>query len=166
MPPRKKKQLTIWGGQAPEPEKYFGFCYLVTNLTSGRRYIGKKQYYVAKGKTKRRHTNIRSKQWKSQQWGESDWQYYTGSSRDLNGDITALGKDNFQFEIISQHITKAELYYAEVYLQVISDCLRKRLPDGEKMYYNKQIGAVKFIPPEYCEEADLIFRGGALSWLY
>ena len=34
-----------WVGRKPNPVKYFGFTYLITNLTNGRMYVGKKQYW-------------------------------------------------------------------------------------------------------------------------
>ena len=37
-----------WIGLKPNPKKYFGFVYLITNLVNGKMYIGKKQYHVYK----------------------------------------------------------------------------------------------------------------------
>ena len=73
----------------------FGFIYKITNLQSGKKYIGKKQCITTlkrpplKGKKNKRHT-IK----------ETDWREYTSSSNKLNIDIVELGKQNFKFEII------------------------------------------------------------------
>ena len=138
-----------WGGEIPEPDKFFGFCYHVTNMVSGRLYIGKKQYYMSSGKCKRRCNDRSSEKWRPDHWKESNWRGYTGSSKELNADIKELGKENFRFEIMSQHVSKAELHYAEVDWQVHCDVLRHKLTDKVKLYYNKCIAGVKFLPPPF-----------------
>ena len=92
----------------------FGFIYEITNnaLETPKKYIGKKQCVSRikrkplKGKTRNR---IDQK--------ESDWKTYTGSSVDLNADITKHGKENFTFTIIEWCNSKWELSYAEAKLQ-------------------------------------------------
>ena len=79
---------------------------------------------------------------------ESDWKIYTGSSKCLNLDIEIYGKENFEFIIESLHMTKASLSYAEVEKQVKENVLREKMEDGTNKYYNKQISAVKYIPPD------------------
>lgn len=96
------------------PEDCVGFVYLITNLISGRKYIGKKlakfaktTYKVVKLKngTKKRK-KIRGKV-------ESDWKDYYGSSDALTKDIQALGTDNFSREILFYCTSKAECSYIE-----------------------------------------------------
>jgi hypothetical protein len=121
--------------------EWFGFIYKITELSTGREYIGKKQF-----------TNIRKKVVKDRKnkktvKSESNWKSYTGSSTELNLQIKELGVDNYKFEIQSLHETKGSLYYAEVISHITNDVLRAKLPTGDKKYYNKWIGAVKFIPP-------------------
>lgn len=141
-----------WKGEEPRPDIYFGFCYLIVCKSTSRKYIGKKQYYAANGRYKRRITNRLDKGWKDYHWRESDWRFYTGSSKELNRDIKALGKSNFDFIILTQHITKGELHYAEIDHQITQDVLRSKLPNGVKEFYNKAISGVRFIPPEYHTE--------------
>lgn len=162
MPVRKKRRTKKkeiphhWTGETPEPDKFFGFCYQITNQVSGRMYIGKKQYYAAKGRRKYRPSDITSDKWRDDHWKESNWKNYTGSSKELNEDIKKLKKSSFSFEIISQHISKAELHYAEIDYQVSSDVLRAKLDDGTPSFYNKNIAGVKFIPPSYHSEATVL----------
>lgn len=96
----------------------FGFIYEITNLTNNRKYIGKKQCQSVKkraplkGKTKKRHQII-----------ETDWRTYTSSSNELNGDIAALGMENFSFRIIMWCNSKWELSYNEAKLQFEKEVL-------------------------------------------
>lgn len=60
-------------------DKYVGFVYCITNLTNGKRYIGKKSFY----KTAYFQKNKKRKRKKV----ASDWLTYTGSNDTLNQDI-------------------------------------------------------------------------------
>ena len=123
-----------------DPDKCFGFIYLIKNKISGKSYLGKKQYYGYRKKKKHK---------------ETDWKTYTSSSKLLNEDIQKLGKDNFHFEILFETYTKAWHTYMEVKLQYEYDVLTARNEDGERMWYNGMIGAVKFIPGHEWREESL-----------
>ena len=95
-------------------EDYIGFVYIITNLTTDKKYIGKKlakfaktTYKVVKLKngTKKRK-KIRGKI-------ESDWQEYYGSNDELNKDVVTLGKENFRRDILYFCKTKSECSYIE-----------------------------------------------------
>ena len=96
------------------PEDCVGFVYLITNNTTGRKYIGKKlakfsktTYKTVKLKNgKKKRKRIRSKI-------DSDWQEYYGSSPNLTEDINKLGKDNFKREILYYCKSKSECSYIE-----------------------------------------------------
>lgn len=129
------------------PDNWFGFIYRITELDTGREYIGKKQFTKlkrkkVKGRKNRKH--IRS---------TSDWRIYTGSSNELNASILLNGIDRYKFEIISLHKTKGSLAYAEVKRQIFENVLCQRLDDGvTRKYFNKYINAIKFIPPADTDE--------------
>lgn len=57
-------------------DTYVGFVYLITNQTTGMKYIGKKRF-------KRVHT-YQLKKKKKRRMVESDWKDYTGSNAQLN----------------------------------------------------------------------------------
>lgn len=83
----------------------YGFVYLITNLSTGKKYIGKKFFYsiktkVLKGKKKRFKVF-------------SDWQTYYGSNTELKNDVTILGSEQFSREIIHLCKTKGECGYLE-----------------------------------------------------
>ena len=96
------------------PEDCVGFVYLITNNTTGRKYIGKKlakfsktTYKIVKLKNgNKKKKKIRSKI-------DSDWQTYYGSNTELNQDIERLGAGNFTREILYYCRSKAECSYIE-----------------------------------------------------
>ena len=69
------------------------------------------------------------------------------SSSHVKKAIEERGKDNFEFIIESLHETKASWTYAEVEKQIKENVLREKMDDGTPKFWNKQIGAIKFIPP-------------------
>lgn len=109
-----------------EPNSYYGFVYLIENLSNGKKYFGKKQFWfrkikVTKGKRKRISV-------------ESDWKNYYGSSDILNDEIKILGKDNFKRTILRLCHSKSELSYYEAKLQFEYDVLLY-----PEQYYNSWI---------------------------
>jgi len=114
-----------------DPDNSFGFVYLIVNLLTGQRYIGKKQYHQY-----RKGVRIRP----------SDWRTYTSSSRTLNDDIKRQGKCNFHFEILAEFNTRGGLVYGETHLQHVCNVLTEQLEDDERLFYNRFIDKIRFIP--------------------
>jgi len=121
-----------------DPSEWFGFVYCIENLTTKQYYIGKKQFWHGGKK-------------KSRTYGKAmTWKTYIGSSKALKQDINKYKKDNFRFEIVDLYKTKGGLYYAEAYLQMLSDCMTEYLPDNvTPRFYNRQIAAIRFVPKEF-----------------
>ncbi len=90
------------------PEGYIGFVYLITNLITGRKYIGKKL-----AQFKRTKPPLKGKKLKRRSVVESDWREYWGSSDKLQADVTQLGPENFTREILYYCQSKAEMSYLE-----------------------------------------------------
>lgn len=86
-------------------EAHYGFVYLIENLKSGRKYIGRK--YLTKAATKQ----VKGKKKKIRK--ESDWKDYYGSSPQLQQDVEQLGKDNFKRTILRLCKTRGEVNYFE-----------------------------------------------------
>ena len=116
------------------PEDIVGFVYLITNLVTGRKYIGKKlakfsktTYKVVKLKNgNKKRKKIRSKI-------DSDWQDYYGSNEELKRDIENLGPEKFTREILYYCKSKAECSYIEAREQ-----FRHQVLESDA-YYNGQI---------------------------
>lgn len=125
---------------------WVGFCYRIINLKTGQEYIGKKQFFsITRRKVKNRKNRKVIKK-------ESNWKSYTSSSEYVNAEIEEKGKDNFRFIIESLHKSKASLFYREIEMQIFENVLRETMDNGEKKYYNRMIGNVKFIPPNDDED--------------
>ena len=90
------------------PEGIIGFVYLITNLTTGRKYVGKKL-----AQFKRTKPPLKGKKRKRKSTVESDWRDYWGSSESLQADVAALGPDKFTREIIYYCKSRSELSYLE-----------------------------------------------------
>jgi predicted patatin/cPLA2 family phospholipase len=116
-------------------EKYAGFVYLITNLSTGKRYIGKKLSKFSKTSTKtvtlksgiKKKKKIRSKV-------DSDWKTYWSSSKDVQADVKTLGEDKFKREILMFCLTKGTATYYEDKYQFQHEVLEN--PDK---WYNGQI---------------------------
>lgn len=108
-------------------EDSFGFVYIITNLTSDKKYIGKKFFTKAKrkqvkGKIKRVRTT-------------SDWESYWGSNKILQEEVKSLGEDKYKREILHLCKTKSECSYMETYEIFVQGALIKA------DYYNEWCSA-------------------------
>jgi hypothetical protein len=116
------------------PEDCIGFVYQIINLTSERKYIGKK---LAKfSKTQIRTVKLKNgtkKKKKIKSKIDSDWRDYYGSNDELLKDVASLGKENFKREILYFCKSKAECSYIEAREQFS----RRVLESTE--YYNGHI---------------------------
>ena len=113
-------QWTYQGKQVEEiSEEYIGFVYLITNLTNGKKYIGKK---LAKFKVTKKP--LKGKKNKRRSTKESDWRTYWGSSDHLNADVEQLGPENFTREILYYCTSRGELSYLEAKEQFDREVLK------------------------------------------
>lgn len=111
------------------PEEYQGFVYLITELDTGKKYIGKKNFWRPKvlPKNSKRNRRIRTRV-------ESDWKKYFGSNKEVQALVESNGIENYKREILRLCQTKGEMSYYEAKLQFDNDVL---LRDD---YYNEFIG--------------------------
>ena len=107
----------------------FGFVYRITNLQSGKQYIGRK-YFWQKRKPRTGGRRVTS---------ESDWKKYYGSSEELKQDIKKYGRNIFKREILSLHPTKGTVNFEETKQLFLNNVLTEALDDGTPAYYNSNI---------------------------
>jgi hypothetical protein len=101
------------------PEDIVGFVYCITNLTTNRKYIGKKLANFSKTKTRTVTTKAGVKKKKKIRYKEeSDWKTYWSSSEELNKDVKELGENNFRRDILHFCKSKGKLSYMELKEQV------------------------------------------------
>ena len=108
---------------------FFGFVYRITNLKTGKQYIGRK-YFVQKRRPRgggRKRTS------------ESNWKAYYGSSKELTEDRKLLGDRIFKREILSLHRTLGKVNFEETRQLFLNNVLTESLDDGTPMYYNSNI---------------------------
>ena len=108
---------------------FFGYVYCITNIESGKQYIGRKYFYQKRKPrgAKRRVTS------------ESDWKRYYGSSAELNSDRKLLGNSAFKREILSLHSRLGDVNYEETKQLFLNNVLQEALDDGSPAYYNSNI---------------------------
>ena len=110
-------------------DDYFGFVYRITNLQSGKQYIGRK-YFWSFRKPPGKKRKVKQ---------ESDWQKYYGSCPELKEDIKRYGKEIFSREILSLHDTKGNCNFEETKQLFLNNVLSEALDDGSPAYYNSNI---------------------------
>jgi len=107
----------------------FGFVYRITNLQTGKQYIGRK-YFWQKRKPRTGGRRVTS---------ESDWKKYYGSSKELNEERKSVGNNTFLREIISIHKTLGQVNYEETRQLFLNNVLTEASEDGTPRYYNSNI---------------------------
>ena len=107
----------------------FGFVYLITNLSNGRKYIGRK-YFWSFRKPPGKKRKVKK---------ESDWKKYYGSCPELKEDIGQFGRQNFSRTILSLHKTPGKTNFEETRQLFINGVLTESLDSGVPAYYNSNI---------------------------
>ena len=109
--------------------EFFGFVYRITNLQSGKRYIGRK-YFQQKRKPRGGKRRVTS---------ESDWKKYYGSSNELSADRKLLGNSAFKREILSLHTRLGDVNFEETKQLFLHNVLTETLDGKTPLYYNSNI---------------------------
>lgn len=105
---------------------YVGFVYILTNLSTNKKYIGKKTLI-----SKRRLPPLKGQKRRRTKIVESDWKTYYGSNDEIKSLVENNGGDQFHREILHLCKGKGEMSYLEMKEQVEREVLLK--PDE---YYN------------------------------
>lgn len=107
--------------------EYYGFVYMITNITNGRKYIGRK-YFTSAG-----YKQIKGKRKKVRK--SSDWETYYGSNETLKAEVKELGENNFVREILYLCKSRSECSYFETREIFAQDALLK------EEFYNSWVTA-------------------------
>lgn len=110
------------------PQGCVGFIYKITNLRSGKFYIGRKSLFsnTKKKLTKKElaeHTGPGKKPTKKLVTKESDWENYWGSNKTLLQEVKDSGTSDFRREILKFCFNKKQLTYWEVHFQCVNEVL-------------------------------------------
>ena len=111
------------------PKDYAGFVYLITDVATNKKYIGKKLFWNTrklkplKGKTRRRTQIV-----------ESNWQNYYGSNEELQQLVETSHAERFEREILHLCEKKGIMSYLEAREQFDRNVLLS------EEYYNNFIG--------------------------
>jgi len=106
---------------------YVGFTYLIENLISNKKYVGKKLFRsLRKKKVKGKYKRVMV---------QSDWRKYFSSCKELHDEVEAFGEGNFKREVLRLCKTKSELNYFELKTQMDLDVILR-----PEEYYNSFVG--------------------------
>lgn len=129
--------------QLPNSDELEGFVYKITNVITGKFYIGKKSLWSVRKKkiSLRAKKTTGTRKTFERVTKESDWKNYYGSSKDLKDDVNRLGKTAFKREILELCKSKKYLSYAEFAWQVKLDVLRADSYNGNILgrWFNKDM---------------------------
>ena len=106
---------------------HLGFVYLIENLITGRKYIGRKYF------SKAGYKQVNGKRKKIRK--PSDWQTYYGSNDTLKREVAELGVHNYRRTILYLCKSKSECAYWETYE------ILKRHALLDESYYNDWVTA-------------------------
>jgi hypothetical protein len=118
------------------PPDCVGFVYMIENLDTGRKYIGKKLARFSKTTYKMvKLKNGTKKRKRIKTLVDSDWPTYYGSNKELNEHVEMQGTDRFRRHILHYCYSKAECSYVELREQI-----ERRVLESDE-YYN---GIIQF----------------------
>jgi len=122
------------------PESAIAFIYLITRLSDGKFYVGRKMLSsnrkVRLTKKEKLLPENKRKTFK-RVIKEADWKDYWGSSKELLEDIKLLGKESFKREILCFLENKTDTSFYEMFYQMKMNVLFENS-------YNGHIANTKF----------------------
>lgn len=131
----------------PNHENVVGFIYKITNVKTGKFYIGKKSlFHSRKTKiTKKEKAITKSRKVFKRVVKESDWATYYGSCAELSLEIQDNGPQHFKREILELCCNKKYLNYCELSYQIKLDVLTANSYNGNILgrYYKKDMSNCK-----------------------
>jgi len=131
-----------------EKGRNMGFIYKITSKVTGKEYIGSKQFLLWDGPQAGYKCYDMDSEWFDERaWRDNDWTEYTGSSDELNAEISKGNIWDYTFEVLEMCKTRLDIHVSEVLHQMERDVLEAVGEDGEYLYYNKNIASKEFRAP-------------------
>lgn len=115
----------IYDPAEEELKEYVGFVYLITEKSTGMKYVGKKLFH-----RKKTLPPLKGQKRKRRSLVESDWKTYCGSSENVKQALKENGLDSFHREILHLCESKGDCSYLEAKEQFDRDVLLR------EDYYN------------------------------
>ncbi len=103
----------VYDPSEEELKEWIGFVYIITDLSTNKKYIGKKLFW-----SKKTLPPLKGKKRKRRSLIISDWQKYYGSSETVKELLKEHGTENFRREILHFCETRGQLGYMELYEQI------------------------------------------------
>lgn len=129
------------------PEKTIGFIYIITRISDGKFYVGRKMLSsirkVRLGKKEKLLPENKRKTFK-REIKETDWKDYWGSSEELLKDIKELGQESFKRQILCFTTNKIDTSFYEMFYQMKLNVLFENS-------YNGHIANTKFFKGKISE---------------
>jgi len=110
-----------------DQQNFFGFVYLIENLITSKKYIGRKYF------SKAGYKQVNGKRKKIRK--ASDWETYYGSNETLKKEVAELGAHNFRRTILYLCKSRSECSYFETREIFTRDALLS------ENYYNDWVSA-------------------------
>jgi hypothetical protein len=110
-----------------DSDSFVGFVYMITDMTSQKKYIGKKNF-----------TKLRKSTGKRRERSSSDWTNYYGSSAVVKQIVKEKGKANFKREILVLCRQVGSMTWNETKLQFLLKVLES------DQFFNDNIGGHYF----------------------
>lgn len=114
--------MSDWENVPANIDDFQGFVYEITNLETGKKYIGKKFYFRTERKPPLKKSGKKRDRIRRVQ---TDWRDYFGSSKELQEDLKKYGKESFSRVILFNGVSKFDCAYMEIKLQIEKEVLFK-----------------------------------------
>ena len=128
-----------FGGKEMKSDYHVGFIYLILDNDTRSAYIGKKKYHST-----RMLPPLKGYKRRRKKVTEMDWRNYTSSSEHVNERIKKGA--NISFHTLCECKTQGEMTYLEAHLLHKMDTLTQMKQCGDRLFLNKHIDAIKYLP--------------------
>lgn len=136
-----------WENMPQDLDGFFGFVYEMEEISTGRKYIGSKQLLFWDGPRGGYKCTDPGDEWFDDTlWKESDWAFYTSSSKPIAKRIED-SPWKFRYKVLTMCTNKLDLHLCEIGEQISRNVLEATDEHGNYLYLNENILGVEYRPP-------------------